>query len=35
MEPDFQPLDQAIEKAASSGAGGAEAYLEKELGLTV
>jgi PmbA protein len=35
MQPDFQPLDRAIEKADSGGATGAEAYLEKELGLTI
>lgn len=35
MKPDFEPLDKAIEKASSSGATEAEAYLERELGLTV
>jgi PmbA protein len=35
MQPDFEPLDQAIEKAISSGASEAEAYLERELGLTI
>lgn len=35
MQPDFEPLDLAIETARSRGATAAEAYLERELGLTV
>lgn len=35
MQPDFVPLDQAIEKARARGATEAEAYLERDLGLTV
>ncbi len=35
MQPDFEPLDLAVEKAGARGATEAEAYLERELGLTV
>jgi PmbA protein len=35
MQPDFTPMDTALEMAVARGATAAEAYLERELGLTV
>jgi PmbA protein len=35
MQPDFEPLDIALHRARSLGATEAEAYLERDLGLTV
>lgn len=35
VQPDFDPLDKAIERARSKGATDAEAYLEREVGLSV
>ncbi len=35
MRPDFETLDLALHKASSGGATEAEAYLERELGLTI
>jgi PmbA protein len=35
MQPDFETLDLALEMASSRGATEAEAYLERELGLTI
>jgi len=35
VQPDFEPLDKAIERATARGATDAEAFLEKEVGLSV
>src|SRR5659263_746321 len=35
VQPDFEPLDKAIERATALGATDAEAFLEKEVGLSV
>jgi PmbA protein len=35
MRPDFEPLDKALERAEKRGAADAEAYLERDVGLSI